>query len=156
MTEVGKASSPAHGRIFSKSKGSLVVDVDTIWNIGNRDHIDVVRWLLGRWLHSRSFDKTREPFSVSLDRLINPVSNWYFWSRIWETSVDITLLQWRRGIGKMWCHQGAEKRRCGAQLHGEHDGNECKKQTTWKDCREVTSVRKLDALAVMYLCEVCY
>jgi hypothetical protein len=106
-------STPLYLRCSSKTEWSLVVDVHTAGNIGQRDDIDVVGRVGCLGLHSGSLDQAREAFAVSLDGRVNPVADWDSRSGVRETSVNIAT-------GSRWCccnESGAEKYGSNSVLH---------------------------------------
>jgi len=77
------------------------VDVDSAWDVGKRDDVDVVGWVVAAWLDGWSLDEAWEALSVTLDGLVDPVTDRDSWTGVWEASVDITASRrWWSGGGQ--------------------------------------------------------
>jgi hypothetical protein len=52
------------------------MDVDALGYERQRNHVDIVAGLARSWFDSWRLDKTWEAFAVSIDRWVDPISNW--------------------------------------------------------------------------------
>lgn len=72
-----------------EAKGRLVVNVDTFWNIRERNDVDVVAGIRRVRPDGRRFDKAREAFSIALDCRVHPVANGNVRTSVREASVNV-------------------------------------------------------------------
>lgn len=118
VAQIMLRSTPVDNRLTAKAKRRLVVNVDTLRDIRERNDVDIVGGLLGGRLDSRLLDKTREAFAVTLGGRVHPVADRNSRTSVWETSVDITSIDSRDGCCvSAHREQGADKGGAGAGLH---------------------------------------
>ncbi len=75
LVQVRGADPPTDGRGNTQTKWSLVVDVDALWKIRQRDDIDVVGGVGPRRLNCRGFNEAWETLAIAVDGGINPVAD---------------------------------------------------------------------------------
>ena len=75
LVQVRGTDTPTDGRGNTQTKRSLVVDVDALWKVRQRDDIDVVGGVGSRRLNRRGFNKTWEALAIAVDGGIDPIAD---------------------------------------------------------------------------------
>lgn len=108
-----RVGAPVNLGSLAQAKRCLIVDVDTVRQVGERDDVHVVGWVLLGRLDGRLLDQAREPLAIAIDGWINPVAYGYSWSFV------------RIGLVDRWGGEGGCRRERGEQQRGGgslHDG----------------------------------
>lgn len=143
---------PVHRRRTVEAEGCLIVDVDALGNVCERQHVDVVAGLGQGRLHSRRLDEAREAFSIALDGRVYPVADRNIRTSVREAGVDITRDGVDSGCVSAGGKKSAEKHRAARCLHGEAFGRRyCLDAALHSSCSESRLVMYLAAFCCSYI-----
>ncbi|KAL1848360.1 hypothetical protein VTK73DRAFT_10134 [Phialemonium thermophilum] len=86
--QMARRRAPVHAGRDAQAKRRLVVDVDAVRQVRQRDDIDVVGRVLGRRLHGGRLHQAREAPAVAVDGRVDPVADGHVGSRVRVGGVD--------------------------------------------------------------------
>lgn len=110
LVQLVRRSTPRNRRSHTQAEGGLEVDVDTRGQIRQRDHVDVVRGVLGLGRHRGRLHEAWVTFAVAIDGRVNPIAHGHVGAGVRVDRVHRTL---GGGCGD----HGRERQQRGSRVH---------------------------------------
>lgn len=136
LVQLAGVPTPSHRWRSTQTERRLVVNVDAIWKIRQRDDIDIVGRVGSGRFDGRRLNQTGKALAIAIDRGINPVTHRDCRALVREASVDCRTAVDHGGQ----CQQG----RSSGGLHRERNQRQWPPARTWGCAallREATSPR---------------
>lgn len=113
LPQAVRRAAPVHTGVLAQAEGRLVVDIDALGHVRQRDDIDIVRGVVARRCHGWGLNEAREALPVAIGVRVDPVADGNSWP-----GIGIGLIDVRLGGSVNGGEQGAEGDGGGGGLHG--------------------------------------
>ena len=113
LPQAVRRAAPFHTGVLAQAEGRLVVDIDALGHVRQRDDIDIVRGVVAGRCHGWGLDEAGEALPITIGVRVDPVADGNG-----GTGIGIGLIDVGLGGSVNGGEQGAEGDGGGGGLHG--------------------------------------